>query len=198
MRYFVKELKGVCTVPLGIHCHNDMGLALANSLAAVEGGADMVDASVNGVGDRTGNCSLDEAVIALKAFYDYNLGIRTEGLYDLSRLVAKTTGVALAFGKCLVGDNAFVHRHDDDVKSSRELPSSTVPIEPSLVGNRRRVLLSGEYAGPIVVTAKAEELGLHLSEEQAASVLTEVRNRLEGRKTPLTDEEFLSITAMLT
>jgi isopropylmalate/homocitrate/citramalate synthase len=198
MRYFVKELKGVCTVPLGIHCHNDMGLALANSLAAVEGGADMVDASVNGVGDRTGNCSLDEAVIALKAFYDYNLGIRTEGLYDLSRLVAKTTGVALAFGKCLVGDNAFVHRHDDDVKSSRELPSSTVPIEPSLVGNRRRVLLSGEYAGPIVVTAKAEELGLHLGEEQAADVLTEVRKRLEGRKTPLTDEEFLSIAALLT
>ena len=193
MRYFVKELKKSCNVPMGIHCHNDLGLALANTLAAVEGGAEMVEASVNGLGDRTGNCCLDEVIIGLTAFYDFDMGVRTEKLYALSRLVEKISHVDLAFGKGLVGDNAFVHRHDDDVKSSLELPSSTVPIEPSLVGNKRRVILGGEYTGPVVVRAKAGELGLDLSGEQLNIALKAVRERLQGRKTPLTDDEFLSI-----
>ena len=193
MRYFIKELKKFSTVPLGMHCHNDLGLALANTLAGVEGGAEMVEASVNGLGDRTGNCCLDEVIIALTAFYDYDLGLKTEKLYSLSRLVEKFSGIALPFGKGLVGDNAFVHRHDDDVKSSLEMPSSTVPIEPGLVGNKRRVILGGEYTGPIVVKTKAKELGIDLSDEKLNKVLNSVRERLQGRKTPLTDEEFLSI-----
>jgi isopropylmalate/homocitrate/citramalate synthase len=193
MRYFVKELKKSSNVAMGIHCHDDLGLALANTLAAVEGGAEIVEASVNGLGDRTGNCCLDEVIVGLTAFYDYDLGVRTEKLYGLSRLVEKISGVDLAFGKGLVGDNAFVHRHDDDVKSSLELSSSTVPIEPSLVGNRRRVVLGGEYTGPVVVRAKAHELGVDLSDEQLTLALKAVRENLRGRKTPLGDDEFLSI-----
>jgi len=193
MRYFVKELKRFSNVPLGIHCHNDLGLALANTLAAVEGGAEMVEASINGLGDRTGNCCLDEVIIALTAFYDYDLGLKTEKLYSLAKLVEKLSHVALPFGKGLVGENAFVHRHDDDVKSSLEMPSSTVPIEPALVGNKRRVILGGEYTGPVVVKAKATELGVDLSDEELDQVLHAVRESLQGRKTPLTDQEFLSI-----
>ena len=193
MRYFIKELKKFSSVPLGIHCHNDLGLALANTLAAVEGGAEMVEASVNGLGDRTGNCCLDEVIIGLTAFYDYDLGLKTEKLYSLSRLVEKLSHIALPFGKGLVGDNAFVHRHDDDVKSSLEMPSSTVPIEPGLVGNRRRIVLGGEYTGPFVVKTKAKELGIDLSDEKLDRALSLVREGLQGRKTPLTDEEFLSI-----
>jgi isopropylmalate/homocitrate/citramalate synthase len=197
MRYFLRELRKVFDIPMGIHCHNDLGLALANTLAAVEGGAEMVEASVNGLGDRTGNCCLDEVIIGLTAFYDYDLGVRTERLYELSRLVEKTSGINLPFGKGLVGDNAFVHRHDDDVKSSQELPSSTVPIEPSLVGNKRRVILSGEYAGPIVIKVKAQELGVQLTDEQVPAALRSVRTKLEGRKTPLGDDEFTAILAGL-
>jgi len=195
MRYFVKELRKSSSVPLGIHCHNDLGLALANTLAAVEGGAQMVDASINGLGDRTGNCCLDEVIIGLTAFYDYDLGIQTQKLYELSKLMERISGVRLPFGKGIVGENAFVHRHDDDVKSSLEMPSSTVPIEPSLVGNKRRFVLGGEYTGPITVKAYADALGVTLNDEQVGAALRAVRAKLQGRKTPLSDEEFLSIVA---
>ena len=193
MRYFVKGLTKSSTVPMGIHCHNDLGLALANTLAAVEGGAELVDASVSGLGDRTGNCCLDEVIIALAAFYDFDLGVRTEKLYPLAKLVERISGIPMPFGKPLVGENCFVHRHDDDVKSSIEMPSSTVPIEPKLVGNKRQFILGGEYTGPITVKTKAKELGIDLSDEKTKEILVLVRKNLQGRKAPLTDEEFLSI-----
>jgi isopropylmalate/homocitrate/citramalate synthase len=193
MKYFVKELKKYTSIPLGIHCHDDLGLALANTLAAVEGGAELVEASINGLGDRTGNCCLDEVIIGLTAFYDYDLGIKTEKLYALSKLMEKISHINLAFGKGLVGDNAFVHRHDDDVKSSLALPSSTVPIEPSLVGNKRRFILGGEYTGPFTVKAKAMEIGIDLTDEQVSVALSNVREKLQGRKTHMTDDEFSEI-----
>ena len=193
MRYFLKELKSSSKIPLGIHCHNDLGLALANTLAAVEGGADMVEASINGLGDRTGNCCLDEVIVGLAAFYDYDLELNTEKLYDLCKLMEQISGIKLPFGKSLVGDNAFVHRHDDDIMSSLKMPSSTVPIEPGLVGNKRRILLGGEYTGPIGVKATANELNVDLNDKPVDVALTAFREKLQGRKTPLTDDEFLSI-----
>jgi isopropylmalate/homocitrate/citramalate synthase len=197
MKYFIKELKKNTDIPLGIHCHDDLGLALANTLAAVEGGAELVEASINGLGDRTGNCCLDEIVIGLTAFYDYDLGIKTEKLYSLSRLMEKISNIKLAFGKGLIGDNAFVHRHDDDVKSSLAMPSSTVPIEPSLVGNKRRFILGGEYTGPFTIKAKAKEIGVELTDEQITLALNTVRKQLQGRKTPMTDAEFSAIISKI-
>jgi isopropylmalate/homocitrate/citramalate synthase len=193
MRHFVRRLKRSLSAPLAIHCHNDLGLALANTLAAVEGGAEQIEASVNGLGDRTGNCCLDEAIIALTAFYDFDLQIATSKLYALSKLLEQISGIRLPFGKGIVGDNAFVHRHDDDVKSALAMPGSTVPIEPGLVGNRRNFLLGGEYTGPITVKAKASQLGIDLDQEECDALLRQVRERLEGRKTPLSDEEFLNM-----
>jgi isopropylmalate/homocitrate/citramalate synthase len=197
IKYFVKELKKYTSIPLGIHCHDDLGLALANTLAAVEGGAELVEASINGLGDRTGNCCLDEIIIGLTAFYDYDLGINTERLYSLSRLMENISHINLAFGKGLVGDNAFVHRHDDDVKSSLAMPSSTVPIEPGIVGNKRRFILGGEYTGPFTVKAKAKEIGIELTDGQITLALESVREKLQGRKSPLTDEEFAAIISKL-
>jgi len=197
MKYFIKELKKYTNIPLGIHCHDDLGLALANTLAAVEGGAEFVEASINGLGDRTGNCCLDEVIIGLTAFYDYDLGIKTERLYSLSKLMEKISHINLAFGKGLVGDNAFVHRHDDDVKSSLVMPSSTVPIEPGLVGNKRRFVLGGEYTGPFTIKAKAKEIEVELTDDQIFLALKGVREKLQGRKTPLTDEEFSTIISKI-
>ena len=197
MKYFIKELKKYTTIPLGIHCHDDLGLALANTIAAVEGGAELVEASINGLGDRTGNCCLDEVIIGLTGFYDYDLEIKTERLYSLSRLMQKISHINLAFGKGLVGDNAFVHRHDDDVKSSLAMPSSTVPIEPGIVGNKRRFILGGEYTGPFTIKAKAKEIGVELTGDQITLALKGVREKLQGRKTPLTDEEFTTIISKI-
>jgi len=111
----------------------------------------------------------------------------------LAKLVERISGIPMPFGKPLVGENCFVHRHDDDVKSSIEMPSSTVPIEPKLVGNKRQFILGGEYTGPITVKTKAKELGIDLSDEKTKEILVLVRKNLQGRKAPLTDEEFLSI-----
>ena len=197
MKYFVKELKRATNIPLGIHCHDDLGLALANSLAAVEGGAELVEASINGLGDRTGNCCLDEIIIGLTAFYDFDLGIKTEKLYNLSKLLEKISHINLPFGKGLVGDNAFVHRHDDDVKSSLAMPSSTVPIEPSLIGNKRRFILGGEYTGPFTIRAKAMEIGCDLNDDQVSVAQKIVREKLQGSKVPMTDDEFASIISNL-
>ena len=122
---------------------------------------------LTGLGDRTGNCCLDEAIIALKAFYDFDLGIKSERLFSLSKLLEDISKIRLSFGKPLVGENAFVHRHDDDVKGSLRIPSSTVPIEPKIVGNKRRILVGGAYSGPFTIRAKGRELGLDLSEEKA-------------------------------
>ncbi|MCK4400947.1 2-isopropylmalate synthase [bacterium] len=193
MRYFIRKIKEFTKIPLGIHCHNDLGLALANTLAAVEAGVEAVDATINGLGDRTGNCCLDEVIIALQAFYDFDPGIKTEKLYTLSKLLEEITEIKLPFGKPLVGDNAFVHRHDDDVKGSVMVPSSTVPIEPGIVGNKRRILVGGEYTGPYTIKAKAKQFGVELSEEKIEKILKKVRGMLLGKKESLSDEEYLCI-----
>ena len=142
----------------------------------------MVEASINGLGDRTGNCCLDEVIIGLTAFYDYDLGIKTELLYSISRLMQKISHINLAFGKGLVGDNAFVHRHDDDIKGSLAMPSSTVPIEPGLVGNKRRFILGGEYTGPFTIKAKAKEIGVELTDDQITQALKGCTGKAPGTK----------------
>jgi isopropylmalate/homocitrate/citramalate synthase len=140
---------------------------------------------------------LEEVIVTLAAFYDYDLGLKTEKLYELSKLAEQISSIKVPFGKPLVGDNAFVHRHDDDIKSSLGMPSSTVPIEPSLVGNKRRILLGGEYTGPIGVKAKTNELNVDLNDNQVTIALKAIREKLQGRKMPLTDDEFLSIIQSL-
>ena len=196
LRWFFKKICAESEVKLGIHCHNDIGLALANSLAAVEAGAGVVDVTVNGLGDRAGNCSIDECIIAIQGFYNIDLGIRTEKLYELSVLIEDITGIKRAFGKPLVGENAFTHKHDDDVMSALTLPGSTMPIEPSLVGNQMQILLGGEYCGPFTVAAKAEQMGFRLNGQQTERVLKKVRNKLAGKKEPMMDEEFKAIIEM--
>lgn len=193
MKWLFKKLYEKSEIKLGIHCHNDMGLALANSLAAVEAGAEVVDVTVNGLGDRAGNCSIDECIIAIQGFYNIDLGVKTEKLYELSILVEDFTGIKRAFGKPLIGENAFTHKHDDDVKCALTLPGSTMPIEPSLVGNQMQILLGGEYCGPYTIAAKAEQMGFKLAEKQTVQVLKIVRDRLAGKKEPMADEEFKSI-----
>src|SRR5262249_46184683 len=107
-----RTVRGVDKVVLSVHCHNDLGMAVANSLAAVEKGARQIECTINGLGERAGNCSLEEVVMALRTRQDYyklQTNINTRKLYPTSRLVSHVTGIQVQRNKAVVGQNAFAH-----------------------------------------------------------------------------------------
>jgi 2-isopropylmalate synthase len=170
MRWMVGALTQEFPVPFQIHCHNDFGLALANTLAAVEAGATIVDASVNGLGERAGHTSLDELVVALEVFYGVATGVRTELLYGVAHQVAQWSGVPVPTHKPLVGDQAFAHKLEGHVQGVTTSPPLYEPIPPEAVGNRRRIAV-GAYTGTHALRAKLHTLGVEVSEPQARRIL---------------------------
>lgn len=159
-----------------VHMHNDHGLALANSIAGVRAGATWVDVTVNGLGERAGNCSLDEAALALNRLYGYETGVDLAQMYDLSRLIARLSGTRVPPMKPVVGDNCFSNKLDIHVRAALSDPSLMEPFPPELVGNHRKIEL-GRRSGPVAVTYRAKQIGVELGEEEAVLVAAEV-NRL--------------------
>jgi 2-isopropylmalate synthase len=192
MRFLVTEIGSAFSVPLQVHCHNDCGLALANTLAAIEAGARIADCVVNGLGERAGNASLDELVVALQLFYGYDLGIRTEELFQLSRLVAELTRVPVPPSKPLVGDHAFAHKLDGHVHGVMTHPPLYEPVSPEMVGNRRYISL-GKYTGPWVVRYKLAELGISANDEQVKDIVGRIEAAAVDKKTSLTEQDFRAI-----
>jgi len=137
MAHLVREVAKTVSVPIQVHTHNDCGLAMANCLAALEAGASILDASVHGMGERAGNVALEELVVALQVLYGLGLGIRSDGLFELSRLVSKITGVAVPPNKPLVGQDVFEHKLDSHAQAGRIHPKSFEAIGPDVVGRRR-------------------------------------------------------------
>jgi isopropylmalate/homocitrate/citramalate synthase len=137
MRYLVTEIKKVSSIPLATHCHDDFGLAVANGLAAVECGAEVVDVGVNGMGKRAGNLSLEEIALALTIFHGKELGIKLERLYELSRAVAEMTKVPVYDAKPIVGANAFDFEVDAQLRGTagHVLRGS---VDPAVVGHPGR------------------------------------------------------------
>jgi 2-isopropylmalate synthase len=192
MRLLVAELVACAGVPVRVHCHNDYGLALANSLVAVEAGASIIDVAVNGLGERSGNAALDELVVALEILYDIRTGIRIDRLYELSHYVEKMTDVPLPFNKPLVGNNAFAHKLDMHAMRVIEYPPLYETINPSLVGNRR-VFPLGEHSGPFTIKLKLTDLGLSASDAQIEEIVARVADVLSKKEAPLTDAEFAQL-----
>lgn len=185
-------------VPVQVHCHNDLGLALANALAALEMGADTVDASVNGLGERAGNVALDELLVALvalgQAIERYELG----GLLDLGELVAEVSGTPIYRHKPYLGKDAYAHKLDQHVEALAVDVRVYEPIPPSLVGNRRSICV-GLHTGPAIVSYKLEELGLGVvgqGEREALAQRARAQVRILGRD--LTDTEFVALATQFT
>ena len=155
-----KELKTVIKVPISTHCHNDFGLAVANSLAAVEAGAAQVHTAVNGLGERAGNAALEEVVTTLHVVYGYKTNVNTRLLYSTSRMVASLTGVSVQVNKAIVGENAFAHESGIHTRGVTEQPLTFEPISPELVG-RTRKLVAGKLAGTRGIQAELNEIGIH-------------------------------------
>jgi len=174
MTYLVREIRNVIDIPIEVHCHNDMGLALANSLAAVEAGATTISASVNGIGERSGIASTEEVITALNVLFGVSqFGISK--LTELSKLVENITGVNMAVNKPIIGENACTHGSGIHQHGVFMNPVTYESFHPKLIGRRRRVYID-ELCGTHGVLYIAErELGMNISKDTAQKVLSRIK-----------------------
>jgi 2-isopropylmalate synthase len=193
MRILVKELKSVITTPLSIHCHNDFGMAVANSLAGLEAGADQVHVAVNGLGERAGNASLEEIAIALNILYKTETNIVPNLIYQTSQLVSRLTGVPVQPNKAIVGENAFTHEAGIHTHGVTSHPLTYEPISPELVG-RKRTLIAGKHAGAHGIQAKLADLGVHPSIEQLKDIVLKIKELGDHGKI-VTDSDLSEIAS---
>jgi (R)-citramalate synthase len=160
--------------PISIHCHNDFGMATANTVAALRSGASQAHVTVNGIGERAGNASLEEVVMTLESLYKIKTGIKCEDLYQLSRMVSRMTGIPVAPNKSLVGENAFTHEAGIHVHGLLADTSTYEPLHPEQVGRKRRIVL-GKHAGRASVELALKEFGIGVTDDQLAQIVERVK-----------------------
>ncbi|MEM2968662.1 MAG: 2-isopropylmalate synthase [Candidatus Bathyarchaeia archaeon] len=186
------ELRRSLTVPvISVHCHNDFGMAVANTIAALRAGANQFHATINGLGERAGNASLEEIVVSLKALYKLNVGIKTELLYSTSQLVSRLTGIYVQPNKAIVGENAFTHESGIHTQGMLAHPSTYEAISPELVGGTRR-LAPGKHAGSAGLKAALAAMGLAPTDAQLKEIQARVKSVGDKGKT-VTDADLLAI-----
>jgi len=187
------DLRNSLNVPVvSVHCHNDFGMAVANSIAALRAGANQFHATINGLGERAGNASLEEIVISLKSLYKLNLGIKTELLYSTSQLVSRLTGIYVQPNKAIVGENAFTHESGIHTQGLLANPLTYEPISPELVGGTRRIS-PGKHSGTHGLLDTLGKMGLKPTEEQLKEIFFRVKSAGDKGKTVM-DADLLAIT----
>ncbi len=180
---------------ISIHCHDDLGMAVANSLAAVQAGAGQIECTINGIGERAGNAALEEVVMAMRTrsdFYDCTTRIDTKRLVPISRLVSTTTGIAVQRNKAIVGRNAFAHEagiHQDGMLKDR---STYEIMSPEEVGFAKTDLVLGKHSGRAALADRARELGFQLTGEQLQSVFAEFK-KLADKKKEIYDGDIVAL-----
>jgi isopropylmalate/homocitrate/citramalate synthase len=179
-------------MPLEIHCHNDFGLACANTLAGIRAGADYASTTINGLGERCGNAPTEEVAMALEVLYGFRTGLDLVKLTSLSRLVAELSAVATAVNKAVVGEGTFRHESGMVVAGLLQDPFTAEPYRPELVGQQRTILL-GKKSGLASVSYKVEQLHLSVPEDRFPEILARVKQAAVSKHRALTDAEFKSI-----
>ncbi|MCS7095154.1 MAG: 2-isopropylmalate synthase [Thaumarchaeota archaeon] len=175
MRELARSVKAATGLPVAVHCHDDMGLATANTIAGVEGGAEIVHVTINGIGERAGNASLEEVVVALKYLYGIDCGIDLKKLASVSRMVANLTGMQVQKNKAIVGDHAFSHESGIHVHGIINNPYTYEPIMPEVVGKRRKIVI-GKHSGTHAVLEVLKQHGFELNFEEGKRVLSKVKD----------------------
>jgi 2-isopropylmalate synthase len=195
IKYLFEHVPNIKNAVISVHCHNDLGLAVANSLAAIQNGARQVECTINGIGERAGNASLEEIVMALKvrkdAFGGYQTNIDTSQIYRSSRLVSHMTGMVVQRNKAIVGDNAFAHEagiHQHGVIAYRE----TYEIMRAEDVGRSSELTWGKHMGHHAVGKKLEEMGYKLSEDEIRRITEQIKT-LADKKKQVYDEDVQAI-----
>jgi len=191
MRELIEDLHDVVKVPLSVHCHNDFGMAVANSLAGVEGGATQIHVAVNGLGERAGNAALEEAVMSLHMIHKKKTRINTKLLYETSRLVSRLTGVVIQPNKAIVGENAFAHESGIHTRGIVVQPLTFEPIKPETVGRKRR-LIAGKLAGKHGIKSELAEAGILPNEKQLSEIVNRTKE-LGDKGKMVTDVDLFAI-----
>lgn len=170
----IAKLRHAIEIEIEIHAHNDLGLATANTLAALRAGATHASTTVNGLGERAGNAPLEEVVMALRHLHDHDCGIRTTALCTISQLVAQASGRPVAANKSIVGEAVFTHESGIHVDGLLKNPSNYEGFDPAELGRERRTVL-GKHSGSRAVRVAYQALGLSVADEEAQALLQRIR-----------------------
>ncbi|HBS35766.1 MAG TPA: 2-isopropylmalate synthase, partial [Parvularcula sp.] len=179
------------------HCHDDLGMAVANSLSAVRAGARQVECTINGIGERAGNCSLEEVVMALKTretFFNARTGIQTNRLYPTARLVSSITGMPIPRNKAIVGDNAFAHEAGIHQHGVLQAAITYEIMTPQSIGRPSNELVLGKHSGRHALRERLKELGYELEGEELARAFKRFKD-LADRKKAIYNEDLEAIVA---
>jgi 2-isopropylmalate synthase len=186
IRHLKQTVRGIEKVVLSVHCHNDLGLAVANSLAALKEGARQVECTINGLGERAGNCSLEEIVMAARTRNDYfglESNVNTKRLWPTSRLVARVTGMHVQRNKAIVGQNAFAHESGIHQDGMLKHANTYEIMRPEDVGVLRTELVLGKHSGRHALSQRIRDLGYHLDNQQLQKVFDQFKTLADRKKT---------------
>ena len=192
-----KNVPNIDRAIVSVHCHNDLGLAVANSLEALRRGARQVEGTINGIGERAGNASLEEIVMTLKTrqvFFDLTTNIDTTQIYNTSRLVSELTGFAVQPNKAIVGANAFRHSSGLHIDGVIKMPVTFEIMDPKSVGIPSSSLVLGKTSGRHAFQERLAELGYSLSEENFSRAFAAFKE-LADKKRDVTEKDIESIVA---
>ena len=195
IRNLMERVPNIDRAMISVHNHNDLGMAVATSLAAVQAGAGQVECTINGLGERAGNCSLEEIVMALKTRNDiYNATTRiiTQKLVPTSRLVSTVTGLKVPRNKAIVGQNAFAHESGIHQDGMLKHPTTYEIMSPEDVGFQKTDLVLGKHSGRAALADRAKTLGYELDAETLPKVFAEFK-KLADRKKNIYDEDILAL-----
>ena len=185
------ELAYAVDAPISIHCHNDFGLATANTIAALRAGASEAHVTINGIGERSGNASLEEVAVQLEHLYGVKTNLKIENLYKISRLVSRLTNIPVAPNKAIVGGNSFTHEAGIHIHDLAKNTASYEPISPEFVGRTRRVVL-GKHAGASSIELALNDLGLTANPVQKAEIFKRVKE-MGDKGLSVTDADLQTI-----
>ena len=193
MKRLISNLREEVEIKYDVHCHDDFGLAAANAIAGIEGGAAQAQVSVNGIGERAGNAALEEVVMPLESIYGIDTGIDTEKLYELSKMVERLSDVPLPGNKPIVGSNAFSHESGIHAQGVIEDSSTFEPgiMTPKMVGHQRNLVM-GKHTGTSSVEETLENAGFNPTEEEVREVTKKIKS-MGGKGKKITDSDVFAV-----
>src|SRR5918997_1523527 len=189
----VNDVKSATKLAISMHCHDDFGLAVANSIAGINAGANCAHVTINGLGERAGNASLEEFVMALQCLFNKKHNIKTELLYETSKFVSNKMGIIVQPNKAIIGENAFGHESGIHTHGILNNPLTYEPISPELVG-RKRWLQAGKHAGAHGIKSILDEFALRTTEEQLKQIVDKQKVIADSGQA-ITTSDLLSIAS---
>lgn len=192
LRDTIEKIYKVTNFDIEMHTHNDFGMATANAIAGIVGGANHIGVTVNGLGERAGNAALEEVIMALKFVYGYETNIDTTRFREISKYVSQASGRELPIWKAIVGTNMFRHESGIHADGALKDPKNYEAFDPAEVGLQRQIVI-GKHSGKAAIVNKFKEYSIELTNEEANQILEEVRKVSVGLKRELFDKELVQI-----